>query len=92
MANSIISKTPNITVERVTKSFTIAGNTDTQLSFASVLSGTPKVLIPEGYTAGTSWATKLITKEVDPATMTVQVRTDGGTQQTYWYHVTALYW
>lgn len=92
MAESTINKNPHITVERVTKSFTIAGNTDTQLSFASVLSGTPKVLIPEGYTAGTSWATKLITKEVNPETMMVHVRTDGSTQQSYWYHVTALYW
>lgn len=91
MATSEITKLP-ITIQRTSKTVALGANTDTTVSMSSVLSGTPKLLIVEGWAPTSTWATKLIVKQVNPATSTVYVRIDGSTAQSYQIYVTAVYW
>ena len=69
----------------------LTGNTDYDIDVSSVISGTPRLLLVEGYTPRTTWNTTLIIKKIDISSKTVYVRTIGATAQIYGLWLCAIY-
>lgn len=98
MANQIIDKAlAYLGQNRVTLKYnflqtnSIAGNSDGIVSYASVFSDTPYMVIVNGWTPASTWNTTMSVQEVDTSAKTIKIRTFGTTAQAYRLRLLAVY-